>query len=70
MWVQTNYDKRANAWISSLPKTPMDKVFLNISGEGNDCVNLVFKDTIEYATFVERVRELLDEINTEFKVKI
>lgn len=70
MWIQTNYDKRANAWISSLPKSPMDKVFLNISGEGNDNINIVFKDTIEFATFVERTREVLDEINVEFNVGI
>lgn len=68
MWIQTNYDKRANAWVASPPKDPKGKVFLNISGGENDCVNLVFTDTIEFATFVERVREVLDEINAEFNI--
>jgi len=31
-------------------------------------INLVFKDTIEFASFVDRMDEILDEINKGVKI--
>lgn len=69
MFIQADYNKESNAWVSHDQVTDYrDRVFLNIHGERGDLINLVFKDTIEFASFVDRMDEILDEINKGVKI--
>lgn len=69
MFIQADYNKESNAWVSTDQIGRInDRVFLNIHGERGDLINLVFKDTIEFASFVDRMDEILDEINKGVKI--
>ena len=69
MFIQTDYNKESNAWVSHDQITDYrDRVVLNIHGERGDLINLVFKDTIEFASFVDRMDEILNEINKSVKI--
>lgn len=68
MFIQTEYDKYRSSWTSpETMKDLSDEVFLNISATRGDLINIVFTDTVEFAGFVDRMSELLDEINVHFK---
>ena len=68
MFIQADYDKYRSSWTSpEVMKDLSDEVFLNISGQRGDLINIVFTDTVEFAGFIDRMSELLDEINAHFK---
>lgn len=68
MFIQTDYDKYRSSWVSpDTMKDLSDKVYLNVSGERGDLLNIVFTDTVEFAGFVDTMSGLLDDINVHFK---
>jgi len=67
MFIQADYDKYRSSWTSpETMKDLSDNVYLNISGQRGDLINIVFTDTVEFAGFIDRMSELLDEINVHF----
>ena len=68
MFIQADYDKYRSSWVTpEVMKDLSDNVYLNISGQKGDLINVAFKDTVEFAGFIDRMSELLDEINKHFQ---